>query len=197
MENLLINFSETHRIIAYIIIFLGVFLEGEFVLILGGILSRNGYLDILDLVIFSFLAVAIHDIVYWHIGSHLAKTNKKRFLFINLEKLENLLEKLKINSGLYIFISKFTWNFNRIVLMASGYIKTPLKKMFIYSLPANFIWSITFVSLGYIFAFKTDILKQEIKKALLILTVFIVVFIILEIILRAIIGNLFNKNNDK
>ena len=48
------NFSETHRIISYFIIALAILVEGEVVLILAGILSHKGYLDIFDVIFFAF-----------------------------------------------------------------------------------------------------------------------------------------------
>ena len=63
MQSFLINFSETHRILAYLIIFIGVLIEGEIILILAGVLSRNGYLDFFNVIIFAFVAAVIHDLI--------------------------------------------------------------------------------------------------------------------------------------
>jgi membrane protein DedA with SNARE-associated domain len=184
MESLLLNFSETHRILSYIIISLGVLVEGEIVLLLAGVLSHRGYLDIFDAIFIAFLAAIVHDLIYWLIGKKLAESNKKKVLFIDLEKIKGFLEKSGNGNGLYIFISKFAWNFNRIALIASGFIKTPLKELLKYSLPACLVWAITFVSLGYVFAFETDIFKKDIKTAGILISGFIIFVVILENLLR-------------
>lgn len=195
MESLLTNFSETHRIISYFIIALAILIEGEVVLILAGILSHKGYLDIFDVIFFAFAATVIHDLIYWSIGKKFSVSNKKKFLFINLEKIKWFLEKAKINNGLYIFVSKFTWNLNRIVLITNGYLKTPIKELLRYSIPASLIWSIVFVSIGYIFAFETDILKKDIKTAAILLTSFIIIIVILENLLRKTIERKTKENS--
>ncbi|MDP3015393.1 MAG: VTT domain-containing protein [bacterium] len=187
MESLLTNFSETHRIISYLIIALAILIEGEVVLILAGILSHKGHLDIFNVILFAFAAAVIHDLIYWSIGKKLSASGKKKFLFINLEKIKGFLEKTKINNGLYVFISKFTWNLNRIMLITNGYLKMPIKELLRYSIPACLIWSITFVSIGYVFAFETDVLKKDIKTAALLLMSFIIIIVILENILRKIV----------
>ena len=189
MEAILTNFSETHRIFAYLIIFFSIFIEGEIILLLAGVLSHKGYLDISDVIVVAFVAAVLHDILYWSIGGRLLKTAKQKFLFINLEKIKSFLDKFKIGNGLYIFISKFAWSFNRITLIASGYIKMPLSELLRYSITASIIWSVTLVSLGNIFASETHVLKRDIKTASLLLTGFIVIIVILE--------NLFRKALEK
>ncbi len=180
MESLLTNFSETHRFLAYTIVFLAVLIEGEIFVLLAGVLSRNGYLDIFDAIAVVFAAAIIHDLIYWSIGRKLVKTNRKKFLFINFEKTGNFLEKLKINDGFYIFISKFAWSLNKLVLIASGYIKLPLKELLRYSVFSAFVWSFTFVSLGYVFAHKTDVLRKDLKTATLLIAGFIIIVVVLE-----------------
>ncbi len=187
MESLLTNFSEIHRFLTYAIIFLAVLIEGEIFVLLAGILSRNGYLDIFDAITVVFAAAIIHDLIYWSIGRKLAKTNRKKFLFINLEKAGSFLEKLKINDGFFIFISKFAWSLNKLVLIASGYIKLPLKKLLRYSIFSAFVWSLTFVSLGYVFAHKTNVLRKDLKTATLLIAGFIVIIVVLENLIQVII----------
>jgi len=193
MESLLTNFSETHRILSYLIVFFSIFIEGEVVLLLAGVLSHKGYLDIFDVIMIAFVGAILHDLLYWSIGKKLSKTNKKKFLFVNLEKLGNFLCRLRVSNGLYIFISKFAWNLNRIVLMASGYLKVSAKELLRYSVPASLIWSVSLVSMGYIFAFETDILKKDLKTAGLFMAGFIIAIIILENLLRKMIEKRANK----
>ena len=190
IESLLINFSEIHRVFVYLAIFLGMFIEGELILILAGILIRGGHLDFFDTLFIAFGAVIIHDIVYWLIGKKLAERERQKLLFFNLEKIKPFLEKIQKNNELYIFVSKFAWNLNRFVLIASGYVKTPLKKFIRYSLPAGFIWTTTFISLGFVFAQKTEILKKDLKTVAVLLTIFLLAIIVLENLFQKI----FNSN---
>lgn len=189
MESFLTLFFENHRFISYLIIFVSMFIEGEIVLLLAGVLSHKGYLNIFDVVLVAFIGAIFHDLMYWSIGEKLSRTNKSKFLFINLEKVKEFLGRLRISNGFYIFISKFAWGLNRIILVANGYMKMPINKLLRYSIPACFIWSIVLVSLGSIFAFETDILKKDFKTAALFLMGFIIIIITLENLLRKILKN--------
>lgn len=180
MQSFLMDFSETHRLLVYIILFIGILIEGEILLVLAGVLSRNGQLDFFNIVLFAFVAAIIHDLIYWSIGRKISKTQREKFLFFKISKFNYFLERLRDGNGIYIFISKFAWNLNRIILVASGYLKMPIKKLLQYSIPASLIWAITFVALGNIFAEKTEILKQDLKTAAVFISVFILVIIILE-----------------
>jgi membrane protein DedA with SNARE-associated domain len=187
MESLLINFSDTHRILSYLIIFFSIFIEGELILLLAGVLSHKGYLDIFDVIMIASVAAILHDLFYWSIGKKLAFSGRQKIWCFNLEKIKGFLEKTVINNGLYVFISKFAWNLNRIVLVASGYLKMPRQELLRYSIPASLIWAITFVSLGYVFAFELDILKKDVTTAALLVTALILGIIFLENLLRKIL----------
>ncbi|KKQ21794.1 MAG: hypothetical protein US36_C0013G0008 [Candidatus Wolfebacteria bacterium GW2011_GWC1_37_10] len=187
IESFLINFSETHRLISYLIIFLAVLVEGEIILLLAGILSRNGYLDFYNAVMIAFFAAMIHDFLFWSLGKWLYKSGRKKFCFINLAKTAGFFERIKINDGLYIFSSKFAWSLNKVILAASGYLKFPFKELLRYSFLASLIWSIFFVSLGHTFAYQTDILRRDMKTALIFIIGFALIIVTLENILRKII----------
>ena len=181
VEHFLINFSETHRILIYLIIFFGMFVEGEIILILAGILIRGRHgIHFLDAFIVAFVAVMIHDILYWLIGNWLSKTQSKKFLFFNLDKVKVFFDKFKKVSHVHIFISKFGYSINRFTLVASGYLEMPLKKFIKYSIPADFIWALVLISLGFWFADSTAILRKDLKIFAISVTILLVAVIIIE-----------------
>ncbi len=163
--HLIANFAETHRMLMYVILFLGMFVEGEMMLIFAGVLIRSRNLHYFDTIMIAFTAVLLHDVGYWYIGKRLAMVRREKFLGIDLEKAEKFFAKLKKREGVYIFTSKFAWGMNRFVLIASGYFQTKLVKLVKYSTAAAIIWTTTLVSLGYIFAEQTAILRKDIKIA--------------------------------
>lgn len=179
MESLLTNFSEIHRVLAYLLIFFGMFIEGEVVLIVAGVLIRAGNIDFFDTLVVAFFGTIAHDIAYWQIGRWFFASQKDKFFFINVGKLGPFLTKLH-KSDTYIFTSKFTWAFNRLILIASGYRNTSLRDLLKFAVPAAAIWSITLVSLGYIFAHKTDIIKKDIFTIIISITVFVAALYLLE-----------------
>ena len=174
------HFSETHQVLIYAIIFLGMFIEGEVILVLSGIIIRGHGLDFFDTLIVAAIAVIIHDIAYWYLGVLIAETKRKKILFINLEKVAAFLGSFKKRSGAYIFISKFAWSMNRFVLLTAGYFKTPLKKLLTYSIPVAIIWTTTLLSVGYIFAEKTALLRKDLKIFMISIAIFLIAIIIIE-----------------
>lgn len=175
--HLITHFAETHRMLLYLILFFGMFIEGEMMLIFAGVLVRSRNIHYFDTIAIAFAAVLLHDVGYWYIGKRLAMMKREKFLGIDLKKAEKFFTKLKEREGLYIFTSKFAWGLNRFVLISSGYFQTKLKKLVKYSTGAAIIWTTTLVSLGYIFAEQTAILKKDIRiVAIGFAALFLVVF---------------------
>lgn len=180
MEALLLQFNGFGLIATYAIVFFGMFIEGETFLILAGILVRGQVIDFLNTILVAFCAVILHDIGYWVIGMKLRELNKTQFLGINVEKMEKIFKKMNKREGLYIFVSKFAWGMNRFVLLSAGYFRTPFKKLIMYTVPAAFVWSTTFVSLGYMFADRAELWKKDIKTMAILTGIFFIGMICVE-----------------
>ncbi|OGD24408.1 hypothetical protein A2Z10_01655 [Candidatus Azambacteria bacterium RBG_16_47_10] len=195
METFFTNFSEVHRFLTYLLIFGGIFIEGEIVLIIAGVLIRAGNIDFFDTIIIAFIGTVAHDIFYWQLGRWFFASQKDRFFFLNVGKLGPFLTKIHKNDS-YIFTSKFTWAFNRLILIASGYGNMPMRKLLRHAVPAAFIWVVTLVSLGYIFADKTDLLKKNITTIIFSITLFVVVLYILENVFQRTLSFKKIKNED-
>jgi len=195
MEEILLNFSGTHEVISYLIVFFSIFIEGAIITLIAGVLSANEYLDIKYVILAAFVASVLHDLLFWYLGKNILRLKKTRFL-VNIEKAENFIKKLKIHNGFYISISKFSWGFNRVVLAAAGMMKTPIRKILGYSIPSCLIWSIAVAYLGNIFSSKIDILGKGLKTAGLFIILLIAIFIVLENIIRKFFEKRYYKNNN-
>lgn len=180
MEALLLQFNGFGLVATYMIVFFGMFIEGEMFLILAGILVRGQVIDFLNTILVAFCAVILHDIGYWAIGMKLREVNKTQFWGVNVAKMEKIFKKMKKREGLYIFVSKFAWGTNRFVLLSSGYFRTPFKKLITYSIPAAFIWATTFVSLGFLFADRAELWKKDIKTMAMLTAAFFIGMICVE-----------------
>lgn len=179
-------FAEQHPLLVYLVAFLGVLLEGDISLLIFGALSKEGLMDFPLLVLVSFTAAFIHDLIFWRFGWKIASLEKKKYLFFNLEKPVEFLRNMRLSIGVYIFVSKFAWNFNRVVLISTGCLKFPLKKLMKYTLPADLLWAIFVSSLGYIFADKTQIFRQTLGTAAILSLALVVAFALFEIYLKKI-----------
>jgi len=171
------------------------FIEGEIILVLTGVLARSGVVGFFSSLITAFIGVVLSDLFYWNLGKRLIESGRKKFLFFTTENTAPILRKLKKRSGFWIFISKFAWNLNKVVLVCAGYSKISFKKFLKYSLFAAAIWTTLLISLGYIFAHQTDILKHDLKRAALFLTLLIISVIFFEYALKKVFNTLDNGNN--
>lgn len=151
----------------YALVFVATMIEGEVSLLIVGMMVRNKNIDFSDAFLLAFIAVLLHDVVYWMIGKWIAKRDRDVVLGISKKKWEHFLKHLKKREGAYIFMSKFAWGMNRFVLIASGYYQTQFRKFMKYSAAAAFLWVVTFISLGYMFAEKTSLLRKDIRTVAL------------------------------
>ncbi|HEY5600117.1 MAG TPA: hypothetical protein VIK48_05445 [Candidatus Manganitrophaceae bacterium] len=189
MEALFFHFSETHRLLVYSVVFLIVLLlEGEVTLTLAGVLSHRQYLDLYNLIAIGCVAAVLHDALYWSVGVKLAKTHQKKAFFVSVEKITGYLERIKQRYGLYIFLSKYAWGFNKLVLAATGYIGVNFKKLLQYSIPTCLIWASSMALLGYTFSSQTDLLRKDLKTASLLISGFIIAIVLIESLLRRMIN---------
>lgn len=141
-------------------------------------------MDFFDALFVSCLGAFFHDVLWWFAGKKFSDSGRKKILFINIAKYDFLLDKIRERNGFYIFVSKFALAFNKLFLFFSGRLKVPFKTLVKYSAPAVFIWTTGFLSFGYFFAHQTDVLKKDVKTALISISVFFFVIFVLEYIFR-------------
>lgn len=196
IENFILHLSTAHRLTTYGIIFGGMFIEGEIILLLSGVLIKAGAIRFFYTLIITFIAVALHDIAYWYIGKKLFQFHQTKFLWFKIDKFLPLLHKIKKREGFYVFVSKFIWNTNRFVLISLGYLNTPLEKFLKYSLAAAFFWPLTLISLGFMFAEQTELLRQNLKIATVSVIIFVAAIMILGEISRRFFRTLINNHAD-
>jgi len=184
-------FIAQYPFIVYPLISVGAIIEMDFTLLTSGVLAHEGYLAFGAVFLSGALGSVIHDFLFWALGKRLANTQRKRFWFFDLEKMERFLQNLRPATGPFVFFSKFIWNFNRLVLVSVGYMKVRWRDVAIHSILASFSWSLVLVSLGYVFADKTALLRQRIEHASLIVVGVIVVIVIFQSYTRKILKKYF------
>lgn len=154
---------------------------------LFGALSKAGVLHFSYIIPLAIVAVFIHDSVFWYIGARLKKLEKKKFWFMDFEKMEVFLEKMKPTAGIYVFISKFVWNFNRIILISAGYAGITYKRFIKFSIVSGILWSFAYTSIGFVFADQTDLFKQRLEVVGLLLVGIIALIVIFEVRLKKLV----------
>lgn len=189
-----IAFNDAHPYLFYLVAFVGMFIEGDIMLLILGALSKEKYVSFTGMFLVAFVATMVHDIIFWKIGKKLGKLKKKKYLYFDITTFTSFLQKMSKHAGLFIIFSKFAWNFNRIVIVALGYISTPLKKLVRYSLVSSMLWPLSYMSIGYIFAEETDIFRQRIEIVGLLVLGIIVLIILFEMYIKKIVFKFFGSD---
>lgn len=186
---------EHYIVLAYIILFVGVIIEGEFFLILAGILTHMKVFK-LDMVIpIIILASFVKTILWYQVGSAIKNKTKNRFTHYIQKKVLDIMPHFKEKPFWSIFISKFVYGLNHLVLVFSGMIDVHFKKYFLAEISASLFWLSVYFGLGYFFSHTAFSLTRNIRLGFLIIIGFIIILFIAQRVISVVI-DLFGGYND-
>lgn len=147
----------------YLTITVGTFLEGETVLILGGLAAHRGFLLLPLVVACAFLGAFCGNQLYFHIGRHKGASflanrpvwqKKSEKIFAIAEKHQNLL----------ILGFSFTYGLRTVTPFLLGVAKISAVKFFLLSMIGTFAWASIVGSLGYFFGYALTSMFGNIKQ---------------------------------
>ena len=172
---------EQHQVLAYALIFIGLIFEGEVVLISTGILSHLGALNIwftLCLVIFGVLTKTF---LGYYVGKTIHnKWHETKFLKYIEKKVLNIMPHFDQKPFWSIFVSKFIFGVNNMVIIFSGYKKINYKKYLKAELSSTIIWAPLLLLLGYFFSYTALHVSKEIWRFSLIILIFVILFFLFD-----------------
>ena len=122
--NFFISFVEAHRFIGYAILFVGMLLEGETILIGAGILVHLKAFDPFDTLVIAFSGVIIGDFLWYYLGMFLYnKYSEKKMVIYAKKNILRFLPNFEQKPFWSIFASKFIYGLNHSALVFSGFLK--------------------------------------------------------------------------
>ena len=201
MENLSINliryFIESHAIIIYFIIILGVIIEGEIVVILAGIFSHLGSINPFIALFCVMVGGVTKSFLGYLIGFHLQiKHSHRPFLGKMERRISYFLPHFNEQPFWSIFISRFfLLGMGWFTLVFSGYRKIPVKIYAKAEALSLVVWSVGVLALGFFFSYTALSISRDVRNFLGIILIFFVAFFILEKVVALII-ELFEKKKD-
>lgn len=179
--NFLTSLVENHQILAYIVVFLGSFFEGEILLISAGIFSHLGALNFWLSLFFILLGAIAKAFIGYRLGEFLFKKFEYNKFFKYIQKrVYNFLPRFKEKPFWSIFISKFIIGSNNLVIIFSGYEKINYKKFLIAEISATIIWAPILLSIGYFFSHTALHISREIWKFSMVVMVLFVLFFLFD-----------------
>lgn len=193
--NYIQQFVELHATAAYILIVLGVIIEGEIVVILAGVFAHLGSLNIFWAFIATMIGGGAKSVIGYGFGYYLQKHHGGRPIIRQAERrVHYFLPRFAERQFWSIFLSRFlVLGFHWFSLLFSGYKKVKLKIFAEGELGSLLVWSSSILALGYFFSFAALSISRDIRKFIIIIFVFLLAFFVLEKIVAFIIELWENK----
>jgi len=148
----------------YLIIFLAAFLEssaflgllvpGESTVVIAGVLSSQGYLDLWDSIAVISLGAAAGDTAGYALGRVLGRgyfERHGRLFFIKARHIAMADEYFIAHGGKTIFFGRFVGFLRAMAPFAAGVSKMPYGRFFAYNVSGAVLWALSFTLLGYFF----------------------------------------------
>src|ERR1035437_5980422 len=115
--NILRHLVENYEVLVYFCLFLGLIIEGEFTLMSMGILLHLHALDVYSASIFIILGLLCKTMLGYYLGRFIhEKWNNTKFLKYINKRVLTVMPRFKQKPFWSIFISKFIFGTNNIVL---------------------------------------------------------------------------------
>lgn len=176
------HFAAANAGFAYLLIVIGIILEGEIVVILAGIFSHLGSLNIYLVILFIVIGGAIKSVIGYSIGCYLQKNHShNRFLLQAESRVNYFLPNFSRKPFFSIFLSRFLlFGMHLFTLIFTGYKKTNINKFIKAEASSLVAWSIVMLSIGYFFSYTALSISKDVRNFLGIILIFFIMFFILE-----------------
>ncbi len=181
---MILHYLSEYRMIGYLILFIGMMIEGDILLFTAGFLTYHGYFDIGIVLIIIFSGVIIGDNL-WYVLGEVIKCESFIARFIN-RLTDPFNEHLKSKTARTIFISKFAYGLYRPILIKAGLLRLPFKQFIEGDLAASIIWIFLIGGLGYLSSASFLLIRHYLRYTEITLLLAIAIFILVSHIITKI-----------
>jgi membrane protein DedA with SNARE-associated domain len=148
----------------YIALFIGTLFEGEMVLVSAGAAARQGYLNLISVIITAWVGGIAGDHLFYVLG----KCGGKRILAVRPRmdsRVQELLGMIERKQAPLILGLRFMYGFRMIVPFALGTAGVRMGLFFFLDACSGFLWSCIFSLVGYGFGMAlTDVFDDPFGK---------------------------------
>ncbi len=169
--------SSSHGLI-YAALFFGMFFEANVTILTGMFLITQGRVNPALAVILIAGGGYGEQFLHYLLGLYLSKHDRVTRWAAKITGRYD--SRLQHNPFRYLVISKFVYGFHRAVLIRLGMLKVSVREFVKASVPATAIWLTAISTLGLVFSYSYNILKNYIKYAELVLLGLVIAFFIAE-----------------
>ncbi len=188
MHNALEFFIQANPFIVYALIFLGMLIEGEGIILFASIFAWQGLISWPMLGIVVIIGTICGDLLWYSAGKYLKNTAFGIWLDKRYEKTGHwVYEHIVSRYGRYALISKFMYFTTRPTIFLAGWHGFDFKKFFKATSIATIIWAFAMIIVGYFFGYTVYLIgyKKVLRKIELFAAgLFIMVFLIEYVLKR-------------
>lgn len=183
------HFVELHAHLAYLFIALGAMIEGEIVVVIAGIFSHLGSINIFIAFIATMIGGGSKSVIGYILGYYLQKNHSGKPLLNYAERRVNyFLPRFSEKPFWSTFLSRFLiLGLHWFALIFAGYKRIKLRTFAEAELASLLVWSTSVLALGYFFSYTALSISRDIRKFIGIIFLFLLAFFILEKIVAFII----------
>ena len=147
----------------YVALFVGVFLEGETILILAGIAAHLGHLNLTWVILIAFAGTMVGDQFYFLLGRLKGKTflQKRPRWEAKVEKVWTLFGHYRT---LLILGFRFMYGLRTVTPFAFGLSGTSGIRFFVLNVIGAAVWSVAVAFVGYLFGAVAQSVLVDVKK---------------------------------
>lgn len=187
MESFILNYATTIWSPAvYLIIFLGMFVEGDIFIFITSFLLHQGFLNPLLAFTVAFIGVIVSDSFWYYFG--VALKRHPSFLGRWIERATKTFDGHIVNRSFHtILISKFAYGAYHIILVRCGMLDLKYKSFIKYDFFSSLIWILIIGALGYIFSASFSLVRQYLHFAEIALLLGLIIFYFLHLFIEKMI----------
>jgi len=191
------NFVEIHHFFGYVLLFIGVMIEGEAILLIFSFLASQGFFRIEEVALISFFGVIMGNNIWYKIGKQYGQRIIDKFgKYIPRIRLNKIQASLKEHNWKYIFFSKFIYGLNHLVIMAAGHAKEDAKKIMKIDALSTVLWIIIVSGIGYSFGYALKTMRHFLREITVAAMVLLIIFIFAEKFIKKIFIYFSEKNDN-
>ena len=144
----------------YWVLFLWTFLEGEAGLILAGLLSFQGYLNIFGVMVTAFAGAFCGDQFYFYLGRWQGERLLRLFKAI-ARKFHKALRLIEKYGTVVAFMSRYTYGFRIILPIVLGMTTFPGRRFCWLNVLSALSWAVAFSLIGYFFGVTASFVVED------------------------------------
>lgn len=148
----------------YIVLFIGVLLEGETILVIAGALAHMGTLSLPEVMLTAWLGSVLNDQGLFFLGHRYGARLLERWphLAAKVERGRRFIERF---GDAVVMIFRFAYGTRTITPILLGINGYPWKRFAFLNIPAALVWAIAFATLGYALGASLKLLLARIRSA--------------------------------